>query len=136
MPVKVLKVDERHVFFMGRGGKVSFLFLFMITHNPIFLCLKAHKALDKLIVTVKKKRRQIGSVETTGSGYLILDVCVVKPVTNLENLTLILYLIDGWIDSKLLLNFAVVVFLCSSIRSALLLYQSNFLLSCLGNPFE
>jgi hypothetical protein len=95
MPVKILKVDDRHVFFMGWGGKVSFLFLFIITHNLIFLCLKTHKALDKLIVIVKKKRGQISSVETTGSGYLILDVCVVKPVTNLENLPHILYLIDG-----------------------------------------
>jgi hypothetical protein len=125
------------MFFLWDGGGESVFSVFVHDNTQSdFSLLKAHKALGKLIVTVKKKRRQIGSVETTGSGYLILDVCVVKPVTNLENLTPILYLIDGWIDSKLLLNFAVVVFLCSSIRSALLLYQSNFLLSCLGNPFE
>jgi hypothetical protein len=32
------------------------LFLFRRTHNASFLCLVAHKALDKPIVTVKKKR--------------------------------------------------------------------------------
>jgi len=44
------------MFFYG-WREVSFLFLFRITHNPVSLCLKTHKGLDKLIVTVKKKTK-------------------------------------------------------------------------------
>ena len=49
---KISKYWMRRCFFMERR-EIS-LFLLRITHNAVFLCLVAHKALDKPLVTVKK----------------------------------------------------------------------------------
>ena len=63
----------REMFFLEREKKIS-LFLFRRTRNAAFLCLVAHNALDKPIVTVKKnKDKQILGVKTSNS---CLFLCV------------------------------------------------------------
>jgi hypothetical protein len=54
MKVKILKLDERHVFYgTDRNGNVFSVFVRDDTQSYFFF-LTARKALDKLIVTVKK----------------------------------------------------------------------------------